>query len=723
MRRWLIAAGIVVVVLGSVLAIATANLGRFLGAHRDRLADRVARELGRAVEFGAVGVTLWNGPGVRVSDVRIVEDADWGGGDLLRADEVLVTVRLLPALVGRFEIRRIALRAPVLTVIRDQRGWNLDTLGRRRKRVQPGTEPPGRERARTPLLIGLADVRDGEIRVLDRRREPAVELVVHQLDVSASDVVPDSPIAVTARAAVLGAAAANLEVEGQIGPLADAAEQTPVDLRWTLDGADAEALARSAATFDVAPARHLIVVGPVSGRGRLRGRLEQFAAEATLDASPAAIRVGTALVKPPDLRLVAELALDRTGETLAIRRGTVQLGDATLDATGSIRPADPPTVDLRLDSNRAPLGTLASVVPAAGVADAGGTVEAHLMVQGALGPELPAIAGTIALADVRARRSNDGVGLSDLSTTITVADGVARMPVSRFRAGDASGEASGAFRLGDRLLTGEGKASDVFGGTVEGRAQIELADAKQPRFALAGAARGVALGPLLAARGSRLAPHVAGRLDADVSLAGAGVRRRAVRRSLTGTARIDVHDGVLRGINLVDEVLGAATGVERADRLIPAGLRRKRPELFGAADTQFEELRATARIADRRAVTDDLVLRTPSYTVTGRGSTDFDGHVDLNATFLAGPALTADVLATVKDARWVTNDQQLVEVPFRVAGRFPALRPEPDPTFVARAVSRALAARARKALGGKDGEGAGGLVDDALRGLERLFGR
>jgi hypothetical protein len=185
-----------------------------------------------------------------------------------------------------------------------------------------------------------------------------------------------------------------------------------------------------------------------------------------------------------------------------------------------------------------------------------------------------------------------------------------------------------------------------------------------------------------------------------------------------------VHDGVLRGVRIVDEVLGAVTGVEQAARLVPARLRRKRPELFGAADTQFEELRATARIADGRATTDDLVMRTESYTVRGRGSATFDGRVDLTAVFVAGPALTADVLESVKDARWVTNAERRVEVPFRVAGRFPALRPQPDPAFVARAVGRALEARARKALGGngKD-ERQGGVVDDAIRRLQQLFGR
>jgi hypothetical protein len=117
-------------------------------------------------------------------------------------------------------------------------------------------------------------------------------------------------------------------------------------------------------------------------------------------------------------------------------------------------------------------------------------------------------------------------------------------------------------------------------------------------------------------------------------------------------------------------------------------------------------------------------MRTDAYVVSGRGQVGFDGQTDLAATFVAGPALTADVLESVKDARWALNTDQRVEVPFQVAGRFPDLRPRPDPEFVARVVGRALEARARKALGGngKD-ERQGDLVTDAIRRLQQLFGR
>jgi hypothetical protein len=94
-----------------------------------------------------------------------------------------------------------------------------------------------------------------------------------------------------------------------------------------------------------------------------------------------------------------------------------------------------------------------------------------------------------------------------------------------------------------------------------------------------------------------------------------------------------------------------------------------------------------------------------------------DGRVDLTATFLADPALTADVLASAALARWLTNDQGLLELPVRITGRVPDLRVAPTRELVTHVLDRMLGGR--ETNGGRDGS----VVDEALRKLRRLFGR
>src|SRR5262249_1319627 len=152
---------------------------------------------------------------------------------------------------------------------------------------------------------------------------------------------------------------------------------------------------------------------------------------------------------------------------LVLSRISLRLLGATLDATGTIRPGTPPTADVQLASNRTPLADLAAVLPGAAGLDVGGTAEARLTVQGPLqaGPP-PVVIGTVQLADVQARRRADGLAIADLTTTLAVADGVARIPPTRFRTGDAALEASGSFTMAGRVLAVDRVAGEVFGGTI-----------------------------------------------------------------------------------------------------------------------------------------------------------------------------------------------------------------------------------------------------------------
>jgi AsmA protein len=727
MRRWLIAVGVGVVVVGAIFAVAIAHLGRFVTAHREWLATQLEDEIGRPVTFGDLGVSLRGGPGVRITDLHVPEDPSYGSGDLLHAREVRVTVRLWPALRGRFEIGRILLGGPVLTVIRDQRGFNLDTLGRKPRREhehREGHEP----RPEFPLLVGLLDVRDGVVRYVDRRVEPARELALEGVDVAASDVTIDRPIALVATAALAGTKRSQLQLTGSVGPLRNPPDLGPmlVDLRLEMPTLDGTALSAVTAALDLPLPADVSLDGPLAIEASAQGTLDQLSLEGRIDATPAAVRWGRDFAKLGDLPCEADVSGARNDGETVIRRAKVRLGDAQFDATGTMRPHEP--VDVRIDSNHAALSDLAAAFPALAGAEVGGGVEAHLTVRGKLLGVLatdppPAISGTVALDGVRARRPHDTLGVSDLSTTIAVGDGVARMPATRFRLGDAPVEASGAFVLADRVLTVDHAAGELFGGSAEGSARIDLRHDKHRAFTLDATARRVALQPLLAAFGARVAPHVEGLLDASASLTGGG--RPAIRRSLAGTVRTEVHDGVVHGVNLVDQVLGGITGVERIGTLAPESLRAKHPELFGAADTRFEELRATTRIADGQARTDDLVMRSPSYTVTGSGTAGLDGSLDLTAKFVAGSALTADIVGSIRDARWAANDQQLLEVPFRLTGRLPDVRVRPDPAFVARVVGSALVDRANRALGGQKGgkDAKKDLVDEAVRGLQKLLGR
>src|SRR5262249_19972282 len=240
---------------GGILAVVVVQLGRLVGAHREWLAARIEDEIGRPIAFGDLRVSLRGGPGVRITDVRIPDDPSYGGGDLLHASEVWVTVRLWPALFGRYEIGRIVLTAPVLTIIRDRRGFNLETLGRKgRREREPGRARRAEERAGFPVLvIGLIDLHDGVVRYADRRVEPGRELVLERVDIAGSDVRLERPITLVATAALAGSAPAKIELTGSIGPVGDppGLDPIPLDLHLAIPKLDAASLPDGAAAPDL----------------------------------------------------------------------------------------------------------------------------------------------------------------------------------------------------------------------------------------------------------------------------------------------------------------------------------------------------------------------------------------------------------------------------------------------------------------------------------------
>ena len=67
-------------------------------------------------------------------------------------------------------------------------------------------------------MIGLLNLRDGVVHYVDRRVEPARELALDRVDVSAADVTLDRPIDVVASATLAGAAPREGRADGQRRP-------------------------------------------------------------------------------------------------------------------------------------------------------------------------------------------------------------------------------------------------------------------------------------------------------------------------------------------------------------------------------------------------------------------------------------------------------------------------------------------------------------------------
>src|SRR5262249_49669805 len=142
----------------AAVALALVNLNSYLNRNKDWLAGQVENALGRKVSFSEIGVQLFGGFGARIKDLTIADDPAFSKDDFLKAGDVQVSIRLWPALFGRYEVKRVELVRPEVTIIRTKDGFNYDSIGKQ-PRAQAEAPLP---REPTPKLPPRPEASRGE---------------------------------------------------------------------------------------------------------------------------------------------------------------------------------------------------------------------------------------------------------------------------------------------------------------------------------------------------------------------------------------------------------------------------------------------------------------------------------------------------------------------------------------------------------------------------------
>ncbi|MCP9448831.1 MAG: AsmA family protein [Nitrospira sp.] len=125
-----------------------------LNKYKDQYKPLIEDALNRTIEIQDVRLTLWPTIGARVTGLSILDDPAFGAGAFASAASLDVGVKLLPLLSGRVEVENVALRGPVVAVIKNKAGvLNVSTLGRK------GVPIPDRpSRAPIPSMEGLLKI-------------------------------------------------------------------------------------------------------------------------------------------------------------------------------------------------------------------------------------------------------------------------------------------------------------------------------------------------------------------------------------------------------------------------------------------------------------------------------------------------------------------------------------------------------------------------------------
>jgi AsmA protein len=105
------------------------------------------------------------------------------------------------------------------------------------------------------------------------------------------------------------------------------------------------------------------------------------------------------------------------------------------------------------------------------------------------------------------------------------------------------------------------------------------------------------------------ASYISGRGNVSLALSGSGADSTAIQRSLSGNGSLQLQDGVLRGVDVASVL-----------RQLETMIRSRRPGNLERGDqTAFESFSGTLTINDGVIATNDLLILSPGFQVTGGG--------------------------------------------------------------------------------------------------------
>jgi AsmA protein len=229
-------------------------------------------------------------------------------------------------------------------------------------------------------------------------------------------------------------------------------------------------------------------------------------------------------------------------------------------------------------------------------------------------------------------------------------------------------------------------SAGLYGGTLSGTL---AADANGNNIHVKEAVQNVALGALLRDVAQKDVLDGRGNVTLDVQTSGGTVT--ALKKALAGSARVEMKDGAIKGINLADSA-----------RNLKSAMGAKQTKADTSQKTDFSEMSASFKIANGVAHNDDLKAASPFLRLGGAGNVDIgNGTID----YLAKATLAAT--SKGQGGRDVSNVAGIT-IPVKLSGALDNPNWNVDYSALLGGAAGSVTEMGKKGVGG---------VTDAVRGL------
>jgi uncharacterized protein involved in outer membrane biogenesis len=378
---------ILVLIVAVVVFAATFNVNQYRGTIQSELEKR----LDRRVVLGDMRLGIFP-PRLQVQNLSIADDPKFNNGKpFVEAQELDVSVQLLPLLSKSVEISSLSLQRPSVELIKDAQGtWNFSTIGT--------TQKAGPPKGQQQFSLGELAVKDGEIAVTDEQAGKP-RMVYDHINLTLTDFAPGTPFSIDASVHFPGQGAEEIRLQGRGGPMQEA-EPAATPFHGNLE----------LKSVSIAGVQKFLQASALTNSdGILSGHTNIASQSGTLSAvgqmTVDKLRVHGSEVGYP-ITADYEVNDDLTSDLLRINKGAVKLGQTPLYATGTINmKPNPAQLDVNLKANNVSIAEITRLAAASGIALAPGTavtgsVNADIQARGP--SDRLALSGTIAGRDIAA---------------------------------------------------------------------------------------------------------------------------------------------------------------------------------------------------------------------------------------------------------------------------------------------------------------------------------
>lgn len=380
---------VLVLIVGALIFWATFDVNNYRG----RIQSELETRLGRKVALGDMKLSLLP-PSFQVSNIQIADDPAFSDPNpFVQAQQISISVKLMPLLAKNVEIDSIELQRPTVELIKNSQGvWNFASIGD--KTNSPSSSASG---GNQNFSLSKLAVTDGSVAMTDQQAKQPRAVYDH-IDATLKDFAPGKPFSLAVAAHLPGPGSQEIKLDGDGGPLAaDSPAATPFKGTLSLKDVGLGGLLQFLNNPSLANTD-----GVVTGETKISSDSGKLAADGALNIDKARVK-GVDIGYP--IAFNYNVSDDVRGDLLTITSAVLKLGSTPLDVSGTVN-TKPTPVDLNLHvkANGVSIAEAAKLAGAFGVAfSPGATVNGQVSTDvTAKGPAAkPALNGTIAMRNIQ----------------------------------------------------------------------------------------------------------------------------------------------------------------------------------------------------------------------------------------------------------------------------------------------------------------------------------